>query len=219
MPKKEKLLDEIRRFSEEFLDQDRHFVCVYGSYATEDDNEDSDVDLFFASTLFNREEFEKIRSFIVDLHFRNGIPLDNEVPYENKLLVTYEDLENAVTLRPFKTKEGKHLVPPITKDEIYLSSLEIKWRLLLNALTTPHLFFGGDILTYNHYRDRAEEAIVHLAYDLLEGGECASKDILSVLLTGPSGEEGELYLGYKKGRRTVVSHLEKIIKKYHKKTA
>lgn len=211
---KEKLLQEVAAFSDVHLADCDHFVCIYGSYASGHHTEVSDIDMFFAVSdvcLYDPGIFKK---FVIDLHMRYDLTIDNEVPYENKLIASYKDVEHAVALQAF-TKEGDRFrVPPIIKSREFLSSPEIRWRLLFNALTTPHKFVHGNKERYEDYRERAERSLLTLAQGLsLSGGE-SCEDLFEVLVTGKGGEEGEGYLGYKKDREDVMVYLRALIGRY-----
>lgn len=101
---KKKLFQQLILFADEHLSHLNHFMCVYGSYASESYNDKSDVDLFVAAEKHDIIDSIKICNFIINLHMCNNLVFDNEVPYENKLFVSYEDIEAAINLKSFVKK-------------------------------------------------------------------------------------------------------------------
>lgn len=210
MNTKAKIFKEITDFASENFSGD-YFVCVYGSYATEDYTEVSDVDMFVAMKDYSSLDFDKTKDFLIDLHVRHNLNLDDEVPYENKIIVTYEDMMYATSLRPFIKTHIGYEVPTVEKHKDFLSSPEIRWRLLLNALTSPNEYVYGNKEIYEKFRKDAERAVVKLAVGISPYNKPTIDDLFEALTTGSGGEEGELYLGYKKDRESVIVHLKELI--------
>ncbi|MBP9842520.1 MAG: nucleotidyltransferase domain-containing protein [Candidatus Pacebacteria bacterium] len=214
---KEKLCNEVVSFSDRLLSGRDHFVCIYGSYASGNHTEASDMDMFVAVEDYSVSEFDRFSDFLIGLHVRHGLNLDDEVPYENKLMMSYGDLERAVALAPFRTEKEGYSVPRVEKNKDFLSSPEIRWRLLLNALTSPHECIGGNIERYGVYKDRAEEAVIELARGLSAHPSPEGSHLFEVLIRGKEGQEGEMYLGYKRDREGVMAYLQDLIARYHLK--
>lgn len=200
---------ELESFLDSLLGKD-YFGCIYGSYATGTNNEKSDVDLFISSSNIDQSKFELIKEFIIDYHQKNKLSLDDEVPYENKLFVDYKDILDAVELKGFVLEKGLISVPEVQKNKEFLSSRPIRLRLIFNALTTPHIFFGKDERTYHKNRRKAETNLRFLSTHLSTGH--TTSDPLNILLNGPNGAEGEMFLGYKR-YPIVINYLTSIIKK------
>jgi len=215
MNTKQKLLQEVSFFSEKCFAPRNHFVCVYGSYMSGHHTEKSDMDMFIAIETRDEEDFKKVRDFLVDLHIRYGLNLDDEVPYENKILVSYTDIQRAIALDSFIKNGERYRVPLVKKDKGFLSSLEIRWRLILNALTSPHECIYGNKELYTMFKNGAEESIVRLARGIIRNSRPTPRELLRVLMFGANGEEGEMYLGYKKEHSAVIEYLENIIKRHY----
>lgn len=211
------LFEELDYFFSNYFKNRKYFVCIYGSYANGHYNKDSDVDLFIASGNFSNLDLESIREFVTDFHKKHNLSLDNEVPYEVKLLIKYKELTDAVNLKGFKScKNGTIIIPKVEKNKDFLESYEVKLRLALNALTSPHIMFGNDRKTYEQIKSKAENAICRLAINLAGGNTSITKSrLLSVLLGGQHNEEGELYLGYK-NYNTVASYLSELLERNKK---
>lgn len=205
-------------FSNYFVDRD-YFICIYGSYVNGHADENSDVDLLVASTDFTKRDLDNIKKFVISFHKKHNLSLDNEVPYDVKLLITYRELNDAINLKGFKyDKNGDLEIPKVEKNKDFLESYEVKLRLALNALTSPHIMLGNDNKSYERIKARAEKAIYKLANDLVGNKPNKTNEaILNVLLYGQDTEEGEMYLGYK-NYPSVVSYLSKFIDRLHFKS-
>lgn len=188
----------------------KYFACIYGSYAYGKHNKKSDLDLFIAFEDYSKKDFQKIKNFIVDLHIKNGLSLDNEVPYENKLLIKYIDLERAAFLGGLTLKNNRFVIPKVVKNKSFLNSAKIKKRLVLNALTSPHIFVGNDSVFYNRIKNIAERNLVLLAIDIIDKNDFTIIDLMKKLYISSGGSEEELYLGYKNYNK-VKKYLKNIL--------
>ena len=206
-----KLFKELALFSKEHLNPRDCFVCVYGSYASNDFTKESDLDILFAIENNSVVDFKKIRNFVVNLHIGNNLKIDEEVPYENKLVVSYKDIADAVNLKPFAKKGSKYLIHPITEDKKFLASREVRLRIILNAFTSPNRYIYGNRTKYIAFKQKAEKAILQLSQGLTRKTNLTRKEVLDILLTGAQGEVGQAHLGYKKERIKVVKYLKELI--------
>ncbi len=210
---KTSIFREITSFSKEHLRHLDHFILVYGSYASGHYCDTSDIDVFIIVEKYNSKDFTRSLNFLTDLHDRYNLKIDNEVPYVNKLIVSYKDVMRAIALDPFIYKEEKYYIPPIRKSKKFLSSQEIRWRLILNALTSPHLFIYGNKKKYLSFKNDMEKSIVRLALGLVGTQKPTINNLIKILLTSTHGERGEMYLGYKKERKEVVEYLKNLIER------
>lgn len=205
----EKAVAELRAFLEinVFRNDPNSYVIFYGGSIYKKLS-NSDIDL--AIVVMERSEAldESLERFIVDLHQRHGLRVDTEVPYSNKLLYAKSDLELALALDCFVNKdESSYMVPRVEKSEAFLSSPEIKARLILNALTTPHEFWGSARSGASD-EIRAGLAITVLSIGLVAKSEFSIDDLESRLIRSEDGDEGELYLGYKTDYEIVKDYLD-----------
>ena len=205
---------EIASYLTEHIGAEDFFCCVYGSFPALRQTSRSDIDLFVAVPSFNEALLNEIVSFIKTLHTREGLAQDDEVPFENKLLVSYDDVAAAVALEPFLV--GTELqVQPVKKSKSFLSSTHIRWRLLFNALTTPHDYIAGDRMRYLVYRMTAEKNLLRLASVLSNPQSGVGVDQLVDALIGDShGNSGEWFLGYK-DYDTIRAYLRFLLLKHH----
>jgi predicted nucleotidyltransferase len=213
--KKEVLYNALKMGSQKIFKEKKFYLLVYGSYATNHKSELSDLDVMTITESCNDSEREKFNDFILSLHSKYNLKEDNEVPYKNKLIIDRKDVDSALKLLAFKNKY-EYIIPEIRKDEEFLASNEVRWRLILNALTTPHdIVYSNSFEKYNADRLNAEKALYNLASELLLKMN-KKKNVLNLLdsiLYGPKGVTGELYLGYKTERPNVVEYLKKMFKR------
>lgn len=175
------------------------YGIAYGSHAAGTASESSDLDLLFVTTT---QLSEGIAADLIDavlaLHDRHGLALDQEVAYENKVHATCADMVAAFTLNCFPHDScGLPKATPTSPSSQFLNSSTFRARLLLNALTTPHVFLGGSIVLYQRHVERAERALATLA-----AAACRNRpnptvcDLVTAIVTGPDGETGQDFLGY-----------------------
>lgn len=173
------------------------YGLAYGSHASSNGSHHSDLDLLFLThRRFTPDRAAELEHAVIDLHHRYTLRLDTEVAYSVKLTATAEDVRRAVALASFTSAaNGRLTVPPI-RDLAYLNSDPFKWRLLLNALSTPHVFLGGDVRLFDQHRAAAARATAALALHLLPAGPVTVAEAVAVLMTGPGGVRHKDHLGY-----------------------
>lgn len=208
---------EISRFLSKLLPADSYFCCVYGSYPAKRNTSHSDIDLFVACESTSEDLFKKIELFVLELHSKYGLKQDEEVPYANKLLVSYSDVAQAVNLQQFRdSRESRYTIPRITKNSDFLSSPHIRMRLIFNAMTSPHEFISGNVGAYLEFRDLAEHNLTKLVKQLIDVPNSDPFALADALICNDSGEEGEMYLGYK-NYDCIKNYLAYILSKNYEK--
>ncbi len=208
---KSKIFRELEVFCKEYFSTRDYFALVYGSFASDDFREDSDLDLFVAVKDRKADDFEKLRDFFIDLNARNNLKINEEVPYKNKLIVTYKDAADAIDLKAFIKSGAKYIIPPVTAGMEFLASKEVRFRIILNALTSPNQYICGNKGEYVLLKKEAEVAIMRLACNLTEKSDPNPDEILGVLLEGKNGEKSGDYLGYRNHRPRVMKYLKELI--------
>jgi len=208
---KSKIFRELEAFCKEYFGTRDYFTLVYGSFASDDFREDSDLDLFVAVKDSKVDDFKNVRDFFIDLNIRNNLKINEEVPYKNKLIVTYKDAEDALSLKAFIKNGAKYIIPPVTAEEEFLASKEVRFRIILNALTSPNQYICGNNEKYILLKKEAEAAILRLARNLTGKPNPDSAEILEVLLEGKNGEKSGDYLGYRDHRPRIVKYLKELI--------
>ncbi len=204
------LINQIKDYLSGYFGNRQYFACIYGSYVNGMKNKDSDIDVLVAIEKYTDDDLKRFKQLIIQLHKENGLKLDNEVPFENKLIIDYADFKKAVNLGAFPRVNDKFTIPKVVKTKKFLTSYQVKLRLAFNSITSPHIFFGNDVKMYGKLKTEAENNLVRLAIDRQSAPSQKKVDLLQVLLFGKNLESGEMYLGYKEYPK-VTEHLNKVI--------
>ena len=69
----ERLASQVEEQISSYFGDRSFFACIYGSYANGKKNEDSDIDILIATKKYSQVDLERIKSFIINLHLRNGL--------------------------------------------------------------------------------------------------------------------------------------------------
>ena len=117
-------------------------ILLYGS--TVYGKVSSDLDISFIVKKFDIKDYERIKNLTIEFQKQHEMNLDEEVPYSSKLVYTDSDVEYMLRNTPFKKVNGVYRITPIEKTPEFLSSKEMKYRLLLNILTTRSLTLQGN---------------------------------------------------------------------------
>lgn len=183
-------------------------IDVYGSCAYSTEEKQSDIDLFLLASSKDDIPFAPFLAFIHDMHMRHGRKIDNEVPFENKLIYDRSEILAATALEGFGVDPVTQLltVAPVRKTIEFLSSREMKLRLVLNALTTPQLLIGSRAIMVPFWRN-AEVASTLLGISLHGEKHFGCEEVLNALCTSKSGQDGEMHLGYKPENQLVLDHM------------
>ena len=194
------LVESIRQFLETEISPfaPDSFAIIYGS-SVRTRSLQSDLDVAFVLSKAIPGIQERAEVFIRELHDKHSLIIDQEVPFANKLVYTPSQVRNALSLSYFiDPLSNRCVVSPVRKEKDFLASAEVNGRLLLNALTTPHIVVG-ETERVSRFQELAGRQICLLSITLLlQDNEKISPDnSFAVLETGRSGEKGEMYLGYK----------------------
>jgi len=159
----------------------------------------SDLDLCFVrNSELDESKLKELIEFTKDFHLKYNLRIDEEVPYESKLIYTNSFIENCFCKLPFPYINGKYEIPAIEKTKEFLKSEEMKKRLLLNILTVKRLVLSGDEKIINSYSKKAWEKMLKVVISYSEKIGFTFDDIMSSLYADPfQKNDGEMYLGYK----------------------
>ncbi len=128
------------------------YALAYGSHASRSAASDSDLDLLFVGPPLEGGQLEQLVRGVVALHDHHGLRLDSEVDYDLKLHASPIEVDAALALRGFTVSAtGNLCVPSVVVAPWFLNSGPFKLRLILNALSTPHMFLGGNINLYQRH--------------------------------------------------------------------
>lgn len=211
-----KLFIEFRTWINEFLSHEKYFCLIYGSSAFEGTLFQSDIDvmIFVSDKFVTTDNVNKLKEKVIELHRKFNLPIDEEVPFEKKLLVPLSFLEKVITGKGFEQEGLKLIVPDIIKSQEFLASDNLLARLCLNVMTTKSILLSGEFETFYNFRESATEFLITLI--LMNYNWLSSFEELVDKLYGDGKREGEYYLGYKKGKE-LDFHLRKIIPHVGKK--
>jgi len=204
----EKAVEELKAFVETnvFSDDPNSFLILYGGSIYKKLSE-SDLDFAVVTTDYTEEICIKLEAFVIQLHKKYDLRIDTEVPFRNKLVYSKKEIDYALGLRCFIKKGDRYEVPAIEKTKEFLASENVKARLIVNALTTPHEFWGN-AKEGAAAEIRASLAITVLALGLSDRPTFSTSELRGVLESSKRGEDGEDYLGYKTQYTIVNDYLD-----------
>ncbi|MER7516059.1 hypothetical protein [Streptomyces sp. NPDC126499] len=188
------------------------YALAYGSHASRP-RPASDLDLLFTGTrLLPGRALARLIDGVKQLHIDHGLPLDEEVGYASKLYATEREIARAARLDGF-LGVSDYAAP--VGDPDALNAPAFKLRLVLNALTTPHVFLTGDIDLYRRQTADAERGCALLALRIAAARKTTLGQATDALLSSPEGLTGKHFLGYRPGPhlyavvRRGMAHLER----------
>lgn len=192
----QKLVSEIKDFYVEEFKGERYFTLIYGSYSYGLNLPNSDLDLVTVCNSFDHSRLQRVIRHTERLHAHYGLEVDVEVPYEKKLLATFDQLGCALAGGAFAMADNRIAVPPVVKTKEFLESEEVAMRLLLNALTGKSIFVCGSREKYASGILAAREKLVAFMFSIENAGFFTPASFVDSLMGTPE-KTGELYLGYK----------------------
>lgn len=178
---------------------DNGYGLVYGSHPAGAASPRSDLDLVLISPhRLTDSELSQLIDAVCHLHRVHGFDLDTEVDYAVKLHASFADVDAAVSLRCFDFDgNGQLTVPAVVVEPWFLNSRTFARRLLLNSLTSPHVFLGGDTTIYTEHRNRAEHALALLAVARVRHSAPITLDeAITAITIGPQTSTRKDFLGY-----------------------
>ena len=165
--------------------------AVYGKIS-------SDLDISFIVKKFDSKDYEKIKDLTIEFQKQHKMSLDEEVPYSSKLIYTDTDVEYMLRNTPFKKINGIYRITPIEKTTEFLSSKEMKYRLLLNILTTRSKLLQGDSQKIDTYKQKAWDLLIRVIISYNQLSEINLDHFIELLYKDEkTNKDGEMFLGYK----------------------
>ena len=110
-----KLVNEYAELIKQTFSDDEPIVILYGSGV--EGVETSDLDLCTIVHNYTEEDAKKVGEITKKFHIENGMKIDNEVPFENKVIYSFLDIEKVLMKPPFQIFRRKFYIPPIEKTE------------------------------------------------------------------------------------------------------
>jgi predicted nucleotidyltransferase len=168
-------------------------VVVYGSFGRMLQRTTSDVDVLFVGET-GPESLDKLTSALIDYSRGQGLTLDEEVPYRNKLLVDWEELTDASSCAVFS---GSPRLIPVRRHLDFLASQYMRLRLFVTGVLAQRtLSWSEDPIRLDALRARARAGLVTAAADdLRELGVAVDEDSLVEYLIG-QGVSSSAWLGF-----------------------
>lgn len=201
---------------EEYYNESRKIIkdgtmLLYGSTAFGVNS--SDIDLcFIRKNELDQNKLEELKKMTHDFHKINNLRIDEEVPYDNKLIYTYDFINQTISNPPFPFVYGKYNIPNIEKTREYLNSVTMKKRLLLNILTVKHNVYGKLEIDLNDYINKAWDVILKIVISYAELDQFSIEQLIECLLKNPINDRnGEMYLGYKQNMIEKIEFLNESV--------
>ena len=172
-----------------------------------------DLDMCFVSEKeIQKDEFDELIKITKYYHNKYKLTIDEEVPYRNKLVYPKEFIDNTLNNGPFPIIDGRYQIPKIVKTPEFLSSVNMRKRLLLNILTTKHLLLTRNDKGIDDYVMKAYEYMINVLLSYANIDDFTEEDLYKVFIQDPyTNDVGELYLGYKTNFKERVDYLKKMI--------
>lgn len=177
-------------------------IIIYGSNIY--DGNSSDLDVCLITNNLSTKVQKKIIDSTIEFHRKNRLKLDEEVPFDNKLIYSTSNIDEALNYSPFY-KNKKVVINEIKKTKKFLSSTEMKKRLLINILTTDHITIGKSTL---EYEKKAYKIIIDVITKYFNLINPTVNELLDNMYKNKyTGAEGEMFLGYKKNHENKEKYL------------
>lgn len=209
--KLKRMVAELKRFLDETFKDNTFFAIIYGSYAEGVENESSDLDIMILCKYKNKKLIQKCIDFVIRLHKKNSLKLDNEVKYENKLVISFSFLERSILGEGFKIINNKFHIPPIVKTRKYLDSKELLLRFIHSVMVHNHIFITGNKKIYNLFRNAAIKSLMAVIISNKNKLKFTKDELVnSYIWNGKS--TGDFFLGYS-DRECDYNYLSKIVSK------
>lgn len=192
-------------------------IIIYGSNIFNINS--SDLDVCIIADNICEEDKMKITKKVIEFHHKYKLKIDQEVPYENKLIFSYQEIKDAIINHPF-INAGITTINPIMKTEEFLSSMEMRKRLILNILTTKHITINCNHVI-KQYEKEAWDVILKTIIEYAGLSELTPENILkNIYCDVYTGNEGEMFLGYKDNyiekEKYLLNSIKKALKRYKK---
>ena len=186
-------------------------IIFYGSNIYNESS--SDLDICF---VFSKEIPAEVKQQIIertkDFQKERMLCLDEEIPFENKLIYSFCEIEDIYVHSPFREGD-RYKLDTIVKSEEFLSSKLMKQRLFINILTTDHRVINDKNKYISSLELRAWNEILLMLKNVFGTDLSNLEQVLDHLYVNPSTfMGGEMHLGYKLGNPKKRKYLRRRVK-------
>lgn len=173
-----------------------YFLIIYGSYAYRCATDRSDLDVLLVSDAVSETERDALITEIQTLHYAYGMSLDNEIPYEAKVMIDIAFLREAVSGAGIRSVDG-WAIPKIVKTVEFLTAPTNLRRFFQGMMTHPHVFVCGNRDCYEDFREQAFTTLIQALREIR--GLDDDMDLAKYLAAfcGEEGMTGDFFLGYR----------------------
>lgn len=184
-------------------------VVIYGSFGRIRQKAASDMDVLFVGE-YSTTAVRRLTDAIIAYSRDQGLTLDEEVPYMNKVLVDWEELEQASTCAVFS---GSPRLIPIRRHPDFLASKYMRTRLFVTGVLAQRtLTWSEDAARLEALRTRARTGLVLAAVDDLRALEVeADEDAVVEYLMG-QGVSSDNWLGFEPDPAT-LRHVQAFVER------
>ncbi|XP_037041037.1 uncharacterized protein LOC119077829 [Bradysia coprophila] len=212
--RKTELIVQIRQFcSTEFIQPgESYFVVVYGSYGYGFVKPQSDLDIVFycSDEHCTDDRRSRIITFVKNLHEKHNMQIDNEIPYEFKILLPYSFLKSACNgkgiIETDANGQWNWHIPKILKSIEYLTSNDFLLRFFMGVFLNENFLVSGDARMYNKCKGLSARNLTRAIISINKRKSVSSFTLTKDFCLSPSGEFGDYFLGFS-DREPFTSHL------------
>lgn len=186
-------------------------VVLYGSFGRMRQKTASDMDVLFIGE-YSTSAVRRLTDVIIAYSRDHGLTLDEEVPYTNKVLVDWQELEHAASCAVFS---GSPRLIPIRRHPDFLASKYMRARLLVTGVLAQRtVTWSEDVTQLEALRTRAHAGLASAAVDDLRALEVDTDDDAVVeYLMGQGISSGD-WLGFESDPAT-VRHVQAFVERTH----
>lgn len=184
-------------------------VVIYGSFGRMRQKKASDMDVLFIGEYSTAAE-RRLTDVIIAYSRDQGLTLDEEVPYTNKVLVDWEELEQTGTCAVFS---GSPRLIPIRRHPDFLASKYMRARLFVTGVLAQRtLTWSEDVARLEALRARAQAGLVLAAVDDLRALDVdPDEDTVVEYLMG-QGISSDDWLGFEPDPATLL-HVQAFVER------
>lgn len=176
---------------------------------------DFDVCLIDYLNILSTHEKNLIINKTIDFQVENGLEIDEEVPFINKLIFNSSELRDIFTKNPFLNDVGLYEISDVVKTKEFLSSPLMKKRLFLNIFTTDRQLIAGNKFIEKVFEYYSWKTVIEAISNNYRLNKLQHEIVESLLYSNPyTLKEGEWYLGYKRNHKYKERYIRESLMKF-----